>query len=224
MPAPVAALAALAVTALDALWLALALGGFGALLAHPRALALLGVWAIGGVTLALLRPVRAQDVIEQRTDPWLMLWLLLLPLATPPLAAWGERAGWWPLPGGEPLRWLGVAVSGLGLGIRVAAMARLGNRFSPTVALQREHALETRGLYAWVRHPGYSGAWLAAAGGALAFGSALGLVPCAAFAALLALRARREEALLERHFGDAYRAYRARTGAFWPALPGRRQD
>jgi len=54
---------ALAVTALDALLLLAALGGMRALLGHTRALALLAVWAVGGIVLALLRPVRC-------TSPW----------------------------------------------------------------------------------------------------------------------------------------------------------
>jgi protein-S-isoprenylcysteine O-methyltransferase Ste14 len=82
--------------------------------------------------------------------------------------------------------------------------------------VQREHALETRGLYGAVRHPGYLGAWLAALGSLTAFSSALAMPLLVAFAWLLAQRAHKEEALLERHFGDAYRAYCARTGAFLP--------
>ena len=210
---------ALGVTALDALLLALALGGATALLAHPQAIALLAGWAAGGVALALLRPVRSQDTVTIERDPALVLLLLfLLPLLTPPLAALGWRLGLLPLPGGEWLRWSGVAISIAGLGLRILAMVRLGARFSPLVAVQRQHALETHGLYAHVRHPGYLGSWLAAFGAVLAFGSAVGLIAVVGFGALLARRARHEDALLEQHFGDAYRRYRAHTGAFLPRV------
>jgi protein-S-isoprenylcysteine O-methyltransferase Ste14 len=84
--------------------------------------------------------------------------------------------------------------------------------------VQREHALETRGLYAGIRHPGYLGAVLATLGGALAFGSAAALAPVAAMGLLLWARAGREERMLEQHFGDAYRSYRARSGQFLPRL------
>jgi protein-S-isoprenylcysteine O-methyltransferase Ste14 len=207
---------ALAVTALDAALLALALGGLAPLVAHPRAPALLALWAAGAVALALLRPVRGHDAVAVERDPaWVLASLFVLPLLTPPAAALGERMSLWPLPGGA-LGWLGVALSGLGLALRIAAMAQLGPRFSPLVALQREHALEMRGLYAHIRHPGYLGAWTASLGGALAFGSALGLPLVAAMGLLLQARAAREESLLERHFGAEYRRYRARTGRFLP--------
>ena len=210
-PAPaVAVLLALVVSGVDAALLAWALGGLGALLAHHRALALLALWAVGGITLALLRPVRGQDTVAvERESPLVLLLLFLIPLATPPLSALGERVA---------LRWAGVALSGAGLALRIAAMAQLGSRFSPRVAMQREHALETGGLYARVRHPGYAGAWLATFGGALAFGSALTLPLVVVMGAMLWARAGREEAMLERHFGEAYRAYRAQSGRFvpWP--------
>jgi protein-S-isoprenylcysteine O-methyltransferase Ste14 len=36
--------------------------------------------------------------------------------------------------------------------------------------------------------------------------------------AIIALRTPREEAMLEAHFGEEYRAYRARTGRLLPRL------
>jgi len=212
-------------TALDAALLAVALGGVPSLFAHPRALALLACWGVGGLVLALLAPVRTQEVVaDSRENVALLAGLGLLPLVTPPVAALGERLALGSLPGGLWLRWAGVALSAAGLALRIAAMAQLGSRFSPLVTVQREHPLETRGVYARVRHPGYLGSWLCAFGAMLAFGSALGLLPLAPFTALIGARARREEALLERHFGNAYRSYRERTGAFVPRLGARPTD
>jgi protein-S-isoprenylcysteine O-methyltransferase Ste14 len=214
---------ALLAAALDVALVAWALGGFGPLLQHPIAPALLLVWAAAGVILALLRPVRAQDVVTRAPEsPAVLIALFLVPLAATPLAAWGQRLGIAVLPGSNALGWLGIAISGIGLAIRIAAMAQLGPRFSPLLAVQRAHDLETSGLYAHVRHPGYAGAWLASLGGTLAFGGGLGLPLVAAMGLLLWNRAGREEALLERRFGDAWRAYRARTGRFVPLPGGRR--
>jgi len=215
-------LLALVVTALDALLLALALGGWRALAGHPRALSLLGGWALSGVVLAALRPTRSRAAVAERPEGRLLLVALgLIPVLIPPFAAWTERLGWGALPGGDVLRWTGVALAVLGLAIRVLAMHQLGARFSPLLTVQPDHVLETRGLYARIRHPGYLGALLAALGAALAFGSAPALGPVALFAALMGARARREEALLEAHFGEAWRQHRSRTGAFLPGS-GRR--
>jgi protein-S-isoprenylcysteine O-methyltransferase Ste14 len=209
--------AALITTALDAALLAWALGGWRAVLAHPRAPALLLVWLACALVLGLRHPVREQRPAEaERESRWLTLALFTLPLAIPPLAAWGERHSIAMIPGDAARAWAGVALVAVGLSIRIAAMVRLGSRFSPLVVVQVDHTLETRGLYARVRHPGYLGALLAATGALLAFGSAAALPALLAFAAALVARIRIEERLMARRFGDAWRVYRERT---WALLP-----
>jgi len=216
-PAPVRALLALLVCGIEALLLAWALGGLDRLLAHPRALALIACWAVAAEVLAWGAPVRSRSAVARASEGRLgLLALGLVPVAVAPLAAYGERIQLWPLPGGEVLRWTGVAIAALGLGLRILAMRALGARFSPTLAVQQEHRLETGGLYARVRHPGYVGTVLASLGAALTFGSVLGLIPVAVVMLLLAARVRREEAMLAEHFGEGWREYHARSGAFWP--------
>src|SRR5262245_51386853 len=212
-PVPVSVARALIALAIESLLLAWGLGGLAALAHSPRALALIAIWGVVGVTLSVTRPVRAQDIASAEKDPLAMAALALLPLAIPGVAAWGGRLGVWPLPAPDVLGWCGVALSAAGLALRVAAMRQLGARFSPLLALQREHALETTRWYARVRHPGYLGALLASWGAAIAFGSGLALPLAAAMTLVQWLRVRREETLLARHFGDAWRAYAARTGA-----------
>lgn len=206
-------------TALDAALIGWALGGFASLLAHPPALTLLAAWGVGTLVLAALRPVGRQDAVAVTRDgPGVLLALFVLPLLAAPAGALGERLCLWPVPGDALVQWSGVALSSAGIALRIAAMAQLGTRFSPLVALQRDHDLRTDGLYRWLRHPGYTGAILATLGGALAFDSALGLPAPAVMAVLLARRAAREEALLASRFGDDYRRYRERTGGFFPRL------
>lgn len=222
-PIPLLVLRALIALAVEAALLAWGLGGPAALAASPRALALLAIWGVAGITLNVTRPARGQDLSHAERDPLAMVALALLPLAIPAVAAWGGRTGRWPLPAPEAIGWLGVAASALGLWMRVSAMRQLGARFSPLLALQREHALETTGWYAVVRHPGYLGALLASFGAAITFGSAVALPLALAMALVQADRARREDALLAAHFGDTWRDYARRTGALLPR-PGARGD
>ena len=219
-PNPVAAtLGALAVVALNALLLVLAMGSVASLRANPRALTLLAVWALGGITLALLQPVRRHDPVALKQESkFSLIMLLVLPLLTAPVAALGERLALFPDFARPAFEWSGVALVAIGLAVRITGMATLGSRFSPLVAVQQDHELETRGIYAVVRHPGYLGALLACAGAMVAFGSALALPLVASFAGLLQARIAREEVLLEQHFGDAFRDYRRRTGGLWPRL------
>ena len=88
--------------------------------------------------------------------------------------------------------------------------------------MQKRHALETGGLYARIRHPGYLGSWLVTAGTVLAFGSAVTVPLAIVMLGLLIARTRVEEELLARHFGDEYRRYRGRTGAAVPPALARR--
>ncbi len=203
--------------ALDAALLAVGVGGAHALLRHPRAVGLLVVWAAGYGALAALRPPRLRAAAGRRPEQRLLLVLLILvPLVTPMLSAWSERAGLWPMPGGAALRWAGVALAALGFLLRVLAMAKLGARFSPVVEVQPGHTLETGGVYALVRHPGYAGACLANLGAVLAFGSWATLPLAIAMALATEARVRPEERALEAAFGEAWRGYAARVGRGWP--------
>jgi len=221
-PAFVLVVRALIVLAFESALLAWGAGGPRALVASPRALVLIAIWGVVGVTLSFARPARGQDIVRAEKDPLAMLALVLLPLAIPGVAAWGGRLRVWPLPAPELLGWTGVVLSAIGLALRVAAMRQLGVRFSPLLAVQREHALETTGWYARVRHPGYLGSLLASWGAALVFGSALALPLALVMTAFQWDRVRREEKLLAGQFGDAWRAYAAHTGALLPKLGGTR--
>jgi protein-S-isoprenylcysteine O-methyltransferase Ste14 len=215
-------LATLAVLALDYGLLALGVGGLAPLMHHARALALFATWLVAAPALALLRPVRSHDAVAARPDRLVMAALLLIPLLTPMLSALAERRGLWLLPGGAALRWSGVALAAAGLGFRIAAMRQLGSRFSPLAAVQRDHVLETRGLYGIVRHPGYLGAWACNLGIVLAFGSAATLPLVLVMGVALARRVAIEERLLEERFGGEFRGYQARVGGFLPRLGIRR--
>ncbi len=208
-------IAPLVVVAVEAALLALGLGSIEAL-RDPRAITLLALSAAGGYALQLMQPMRGHDATTSEPDAGPMVVLLLAPLFAPMVGALGARLGWAMLPSPMIVSWASLSLVGVGLLVRIAAIAQLGPRFSPIVAVQRNHALETRGLYSRIRHPGYLGALLACLGASLAFGSALALPLVLAMRIAHAARIRREEALLARHFGEAWGAYVARTGSLLP--------
>ncbi len=95
-------------------------------------------------------------------------------------------------------------------------MFALGRRFSGLVAIQQDHELETRGIYAFVRHPSYLGAILAFVGWALVFRSGLALLLVPALIWIVVARIAAEEQLLESEFGQSYGDYRRRTRRLIP--------
>lgn len=120
----------------------------------------------------------------------------------------------------SPLGW-SVAVAGLTL--MLVAQYAMGEHLR--IGQHSEDApptLRTTGLLAWSRNPIYVGSWGCLAGMSLWHPSAALLATCAVVGAGIHGLVRAEEAFLERRFGDAYRAYRARVPRYvgWPRFHG----
>lgn len=100
----------------------------------------------------------------------------------------------------------------------VWSLRSLGRSLS-IIAQARE--LVDRGPYRWIRHPLYAGEIVSALGIAISVGSPGAFAVWLTFCGLQAYRALREEEILLQAL-PGYRAYRARTGALFPA-PARRR-
>jgi protein-S-isoprenylcysteine O-methyltransferase Ste14 len=116
------------------------------------------------------------------------------------------------------LAWLGTAVFAAALIGFYRTHRDLGRFWSVTLEIRQTHELVTTGVYRHVRHPMYAAFFLWAVAQALLLpnwiAGAAGLV---GFGTLFGLRVWREERMMEAAFGDAYRAYAART---WRVIPG----
>ena len=101
-------------------------------------------------------------------------------------------------------------------GFAVWARFVLGRNWSGIVTVKEDHTLITRGPYAWVRHPIYTGILLALLGTAVTLGTILNFVevPVVAFAFWLKLRT--EERFMLETFGEQYTAYRHHVKALIP--------
>lgn len=112
-------------------------------------------------------------------------------------------------PGARDLtRWIGLAISLLGLAGVTVARYTLGRSFSITA---KATELVTQGIYSRVRNPIY-------VSGEIFFVGVIVMVRRPAFWLILVIlipiqiiRARREARVLEAKFGDEYRQYRDRT-------------
>jgi protein-S-isoprenylcysteine O-methyltransferase Ste14 len=140
--------------------------------------------------------------------PLLFLAALLLGLAADRLLPWPFA-----VPAGGPVYW---AVAGslilIGLALAAAGIRDFGRAATPVPTNEPTRALVTTGIHGWSRNPIYLGMFLVYGGIDLAARSPATLI----LALPLAITIRygvvaREEAYLERRFGDAYRDYKARV-------------
>lgn len=211
---------ALIVVATSALYLGLAIlgwGGIGAFFSHP-ALVGLSAFLVVLAGVALLSPGNlSPGEREDRANRWVIAAFGLIGLLLAYLPAYTDRKGLWTLDG-EGIRWLGVVLFAAGGALRIWPVFVLGQRFSGLVAIQAGHTLVTGGIYRVIRHPSYLGLLINALGWALAFRSDAGVLLTLLIVAPLLARIRAEERLLRAHFGAQYDAYCARTYRLLPPL------
>jgi protein-S-isoprenylcysteine O-methyltransferase Ste14 len=144
--------------------------------------------------------------------------VVLVYLADPDAVAWARLA----VP--PLLRWVGAAISVLLVPpLLYWTLHSLGKNLTDTVVTRRNHALVMHGPYRWVRHPFYDVVFLWGFSLFLVTANGLFLLLGVAFALLIVVRTRVEEAKLIERFGAAYRDYAARTGRFVPRLRTRGQ-
>jgi protein-S-isoprenylcysteine O-methyltransferase Ste14 len=118
-----------------------------------------------------------------------------------------------------PLALSGFLLALAGVALVLRSRTELGSAWSFVPKADRGTGLVTTGPYRRVRHPIYLGFALLATGQALAFSSwpafiivLFGIIPTFAW------RARAEETLLSRTFGERYAVYQKRTKLIIPYL------
>jgi protein-S-isoprenylcysteine O-methyltransferase Ste14 len=143
----------------------------------------------------------------------IVLWLSVFTfMIDPARMAWAAIA----LP--PSLRWGGAVLGVVAAMAELWTVSSLGLNLTDTVVTRQAHTLITRGPYRWVRHPFYDCMALFTISAALMMANWFVLAMGVATFALLAIRSRTEEQKLLERFGEAYRAYQARTGRFLPRL------
>jgi len=192
-------------------------GGFAAFFAHGALTALTLVLFVLYVTGLFSEGNLSSGEYEDRSNRWVIVVISLIGLLSAYLPAYTDRQDLWTL-GAETMRWFGVLLFAVGGALRLWPVFILGRRFSGLVAIQPGHQLVTDGVYSVIRHPSYLGFLISSLGWALAFRSVIGVLLTALMLLPLIARIRAEEAMLSRHFGDEYAAYRARTSRLIPGI------
>jgi protein-S-isoprenylcysteine O-methyltransferase Ste14 len=113
--------------------------------------------------------------------------------------------------------WVGTAIMLVALELFWRSHADLGQNWSVSLEVRKNHQLITHGVYQLIRHPMYASIWLWGIAQALLLPNWLAgwslLVP---FAAMYFLRVPREERMMRDFFGQQYIDYMAHTGRLFP--------
>jgi len=134
------------------------------------------------------------------------IWRVWLPLLA---GLWGLGWIFQSAPGPHGLaRWIGLLLGLIGLAGVILSRYTLGRSFS---VAPKATALVTSGIYSRIRNPIYISGEIFMVGLVLMVGRRDLLIVPLALVPVQIVRARREAAVLEAKFGDAYREYRKRT-------------
>lgn len=113
--------------------------------------------------------------------------------------------------------WIGVIFFGSALWLLWKSYADLGRNWSPTLQIQEKHALVTRGVYQYIRHPVYAALFLwGIAHPLLLWNWIAGFLLLVLFTPLYVIRVPREETMMLETFGEEYKTYMERTGKIIP--------
>ena len=189
-------------------------------------LSLLATWPVGLLALfctVLFATQPALSVKESQehknTDGW-TIWLILGVSGMGQIASIVE----WAYFRGAPQlldAWAiaGVLLLAFGTTFRLWAIRTLAHAFSATVQIKEGQQLVTSGPYRWLRHPSYTGAWIAMIGAALLMHSYIGLVLMGPGMLLVYMRRIGvEERALENAFGENYKTMRTSTDRLVPCV------
>lgn len=114
--------------------------------------------------------------------------------------------------------WWGALIFLVGAIIRTIARIQLGKLFTFNVKIMDDHRVKQDGLYAYMRHPGYTGLLLEVIGWCIFFQSYFGTLATVLFLIPAGYyRIKVEENILEKTFVD-YKEYKKRVRALIPRI------
>jgi protein-S-isoprenylcysteine O-methyltransferase Ste14 len=122
------------------------------------------------------------------------------------------------IPHVDALAWIGVVLCVAGLAFCIWARFTLGRNWSGVVTLKGGHDLITRGPYALVRHPIYTGLLAMIVATVIVLGHVAGIIALPFVFVGLWIKLRYEEKLMLQKFPDEYATYQRRVKRLIPFL------
>ncbi|MCK9402889.1 MAG: isoprenylcysteine carboxylmethyltransferase family protein [Chitinophagaceae bacterium] len=163
-------------------------------------------------------PVSVKETSDQKSsDRFSVVLILLMSLVSVvvPIVDWAYFSSDWNSV--SMLTIVGACMIIAGISFRAWAVHSLGKYFTATVQIKEDHRLIKTGPYRIVRHPSYTGAFMAIIAGGVILGSLTGfIISCMAMIIAYYVRIGIEEKELIARFGDDYLAYKRDTKMMIP--------
>ncbi|MES2330651.1 MAG: isoprenylcysteine carboxylmethyltransferase family protein [Bacteroidota bacterium] len=174
---------------------------------------------IGSISMWLTQPpVSVKETGDQKSsDRFSVILILLMSFISVvvPVVDWAyfkEAAGDFTIYSA-----IGILMVVTGISFRAWAVRSLGKYFTATVQIKDDHRLVKTGPYHIVRHPSYTGAFLALIAGGVILESLAGfIISCIAMIIAYYVRIGIEEKELIARFGNDYLAYKRETKMIIP--------
>jgi protein-S-isoprenylcysteine O-methyltransferase Ste14 len=112
----------------------------------------------------------------------------------------------------------GLIIFIFGISIRLISRKELKKSFSYMLKVRKDQILITTGIYRYVRHPAYTGDYIAQLGVTMIFSSLYGFVIMLFLILPFIYRIKIEEKMLISKFGKEYLEYKEKTKIFIPYL------
>jgi protein-S-isoprenylcysteine O-methyltransferase Ste14 len=176
-----------------------------------------GCWILFAVIWMVAALWTKQSVYQQRRA----LWRYSLPLIVGVYlifkgSRFSDPLGLRVIPSADAIAWTGVVLCIGGLAFCVWARFTLGRNWSGVVTFKGGHELITRGPYAIVRHPIYTGILIMLVGTIIVLGRVAGIIGLPLVFWSFWIKLRYEEQLMLEKFPDQYAAYQQRTRRIIP--------
>jgi protein-S-isoprenylcysteine O-methyltransferase Ste14 len=110
----------------------------------------------------------------------------------------------------------GLILIWMGIGLAIWARYHLAEYWSARITIKEDHQLIRTGPYARLRHPIYSGLILAAIGSAVVIDQWRCVLGVCLILTGYCIKARKEEAMLTRQFGESFREHQKHAGFLIP--------
>jgi len=177
-------------------------------------LVLIAFWAISAA--GVKRNVNGARVWRREIGLRLgILAFVLLALRIPAFRQALRNAGLYAVNTSMLMGLIGVAFCALGVGLAITARVYLGRNWGMPMSQKENPELVTTGPYAFIRHPIYTGIFLAMLGSTIGL-SLIWLLPLILVGAYFVFSAQREEKLMLEQFPQRYPAYMKRTKMLLP--------